>query len=89
MSDADIDELIARGYEKGLIRATQDYVDAVVHSEISFICVGTPSAENGHLNLNYIYQTAKEIGEGIKNKKEICKLQLKAKKTIKLLLNKN
>ena len=68
--EKDIDELIAHGYEKGLIRATHDYVDAVVNSEISFICVGTPSAENGHLNLNYIYQTAKEIGEGIKNKNE-------------------
>ena len=68
--EKDIDALIARGHEKGLIRATHDYVDAVANTEISFICVGTPSAENGHLNLSYIYQTAKEIGEGIKNKND-------------------
>lgn len=68
--EKDIDELIAQGHENGLIRATHDYVDAVANTEISFICVGTPSAENGHLNLSYIYQTAKEIGEGIKNKNE-------------------
>ena len=68
--EKDIDELIAQGHENCLIRATHDYVDAVANTEISFICVGTPSAENGHLNLSYIYQTAKEIGEGIKNKND-------------------
>lgn len=66
--EKDIDELIAKGYKDGKISATLDYKYAVKNSDISFICVGTPSAENGHLNLNYIYQTAKEIGEALKDK---------------------
>lgn len=66
--EKDIDELIKKGFDEGRISATLDYKYAVKNSDISFICVGTPSAENGHLNLNYIYQTAKEIGEALKDK---------------------
>lgn len=66
--EKDIEELIAKGYAEGRISATKNYKDAVNNSDISFICVGTPSADNGHLNLNYIYQTAKEIGEALKEK---------------------
>lgn len=64
----EIDELIADGFQKNLIRATKDYKEAVLNTDVSFICVGTPSSENGHLNLEYIYQTAREIGETLKNK---------------------
>lgn len=66
--EKDIDELIKKCFDEGRISATLDYRFAVRNSDISFICVGTPSAENGHLNLNYIYQTAKEIGDALKDK---------------------
>lgn len=66
--EKDIDELIKKGFAEGRISATLDYRQAVLNTDISFICVGTPSAENGHLNLNFIYQTAKEIGESLKDK---------------------
>ncbi len=66
--EADIDELIKEGHDKGLIEATMDYHYAVHHSEISFIVVGTPSSKEGHLNLNYIYGVARQIGEALKDK---------------------
>jgi len=66
--EKDIDELIAKAHALKLIRATHDYKEAVLHSDISFLCVGTPSTDKGHLNLDYIYQTAKEIGEALKEK---------------------
>ena len=56
--EKDIDHLIADGVKAQLIEATTDYRDAVCRSSVSFICVGTPSAENGHLNLDYIFETA-------------------------------
>ena len=68
--EADIDELIKEGYDKGLIEATMDYHYAVHNSEISFIVVGTPSSKEGHLNLNYIYGVARQIGEAMKDKHE-------------------
>ena len=61
----DIDTLMAEGFQQNRIRATKDYKEAVLNTDISFICVGTPSSDNGHLNLEYIYQTAREIGEAL------------------------
>lgn len=68
--EAEIDDLIKEGYDKGLIEATMDYNYAISNSEISFIVVGTPSSKEGHLNLNYIYEVARQIGEALKNKKD-------------------
>lgn len=68
--EKDIDRLIKEGYEKGLIEATTDCKYAVQNSEISFIVVGTPSSKEGHLNLDYIYKVAKDIGEALRDKEE-------------------
>ena len=66
--EKDIDELMARNWKAGKIRATQDTLSAVLETEISIICVGTPSNVNGHLNLNSIYETAAIIGDALINK---------------------
>ncbi len=66
--EAEIDELVKEAHDKGLLEATMDYHYAVHNSEISFIVVGTPSSKEGHLNLNYIYNVAKEIGDTLKDK---------------------
>lgn len=68
--EAEIDELVKEGHDKGLIEATMDYHYAVHNSEVSFIVVGTPSSKEGHLNLNYIYGVAKQIGEAMKDKND-------------------
>lgn len=66
--EKDIDLLIAEGHQAGRIRATKDYRDAVLSTDISFLCVGTPSSENGHLDLTYILETAHQIGQALKDK---------------------
>lgn len=66
--EVEIDELIKEGHDKGLIEATMDYHYAVHNSEVSFIVVGTPSSKEGHLNLDYIFGVAKQIGEAMKDK---------------------
>ncbi len=66
--EVEIDDLIKEGHDKGLIEATMDYHYAVHNSEVSFIVVGTPSSKEGHLNLNYIYGVAKQIGEALRDK---------------------
>ena len=68
--EAEIDDLIKEGHDKGLIEATMDYHYAVHNSEVSFIVVGTPSSKEGHLNLNYIFNVAKQLGEALKDKDE-------------------
>ncbi len=63
--EKDIDTIIKEQHKAGKIKATQDYHQAVMGSDMSIICVGTPLGEDGNLNLDYIYQTAKQIGEAL------------------------
>lgn len=66
--EKDIDRIIKEQFDQGKISATTDAKHAVINSEISIICVGTPSSPQGHLNLSYIYKTAEQIGEALKEK---------------------
>ena len=66
--EAEIEELVKEGHDKGMLEATMDYRYAVHNSEISFVCVGTPSSKEGHLNLNYIYGVARQIGQAMRDK---------------------
>lgn len=63
-----LEEQITKSVQNGLLKATNDYKLAVKESDVSFICVGTPSLPNGSINLAYIYEVAKQIAEGIKTK---------------------
>lgn len=66
--EKDIDKIILEQHKLKRIRATTDFEEAVLNSEISIICVGTPSSPEGHLNLDYIIKTAKEIASAIEKK---------------------
>lgn len=66
--EAGIAELCAEAHAAGRMTATTDVAEAVLGSDVSFIVVGTPSSREGHLNLNYIYAVARQIGEALKDK---------------------
>src|SRR5688500_3622217 len=51
--EKDIDDIIYEQFKEGRIRATTDYKEAVLWSDVSILCVGTPSTSKGHLNLNF------------------------------------
>src|SRR3954470_465163 len=57
-----IGELTAEVVGSGALRATTDVAEAVRESEISLVCVGTPSAANGSLSTAYLERVAEEIG---------------------------
>ena len=63
-----IAELCAEAHAKGLMSATMDVHEAVHATDVSFIVVGTPSSKEGHLNLNYIYKVAEQIGAALSDK---------------------
>jgi len=67
--EKDIDQLIAAGHKKERIRAIVRVTEAVLNSELSFICVGTPNDKNGHLNLENLKTVATEMGEALVQKK--------------------
>jgi GDP-mannose 6-dehydrogenase len=66
----EIDSIIAEQHRLGMIQATVDPVSAIRDSGVSFICVGTPSTPEGHLNLEAVMRVARHIGEGIRLKSE-------------------
>lgn len=63
-----LDELIAAGHESGALVATSDYIKAVLDSDVSFCCPGTPSREDGSLDTRYVKTVAEQIGEALKQK---------------------
>jgi GDP-mannose 6-dehydrogenase len=65
--EKDIGEMIARNVAAGRLRATTDVQEAVRHTDLSLICVGTPSMGNGHIDLKYVKRVCEQIGEGLRN----------------------
>jgi GDP-mannose 6-dehydrogenase len=57
-----IAELIADGVSAGKLTATDNLGKAIAQSELSLVCVGTPSRDNGSLDLSYIERVCRQIG---------------------------
>ncbi len=68
--EAEIAEITASATKAGRLRATDDPNEAISQTELSFICVGTPSQPNGNLDLKYIRRICEQIGEALKHKTE-------------------
>src|ERR1017187_7497206 len=66
--EADIGEIIAATAKAGRLRATGDPAQAIHETELSFVCVGTPSQANGNLDLRYIRRLCEQIGPALKTK---------------------
>lgn len=66
--EKDLGELLKSGAENGLISATVDAREAVLGTDVSFICVGTPSQSNGSLDLGFVRKVCGEIGRALKEK---------------------
>ncbi len=62
-----LEELLRKYAGKKLI-ATTDYESAVNETDISFICVGTPSAEDGSIDLSIVRAAAASIGAALAKK---------------------
>jgi GDP-mannose 6-dehydrogenase len=63
-----LDELIRDNVANGRLRATANTKDAVDATDVSLICVGTPSRRNGSLDLAYLERVCEQIGESLKSK---------------------
>jgi len=68
--EKDVEELISKAVAEGLLKATTNTSDAVNETEISIVCVGTPSQLNGNLELKYIRRVCEKIGSSLKDKIE-------------------
>lgn len=66
--ETDIEEIISAAVKSGKLRATGDQDMAISETDLSLVCVGTPSQANGNLDLTYIRRVCELIGEALKNK---------------------
>ena len=60
-----LEEKIVEGVQSGRLTATTDFKQAVLNSDMSLICVPTPSQKNGSVSLEYIYRVAEQIGQAL------------------------
>ncbi|HET9272068.1 MAG TPA: nucleotide sugar dehydrogenase [Vicinamibacterales bacterium] len=67
VTEPDLDEWLGKGVAAGRIRVTNDTAAAVAASDVSLICVGTPSRRNGSLESNYLERVFEEIGAALKS----------------------
>jgi GDP-mannose 6-dehydrogenase len=65
-----IGELIEATVKSGKLRATSDHSDAILNTELSFVCVGTPSQSNGNLDFSYIRRVCEQVGQVLRRKKD-------------------
>ncbi len=66
--EKDIAGIIAERHAQGMISATSDTVAAIGGTDVSLICVGTPSTAQGHLDLSAVRKVAAQIGEALRHK---------------------
>ena len=68
--EAGLDDLIARAVAGGKLRASSDWMSAVHETELAIVCVGTPSQENGNIDLTYVLRVCEQIGQALASRTE-------------------
>src|SRR6266853_2298165 len=68
ITEARMEELVAEAHKSCRLHATTDSIAAGLASDISFVCVGTPSLRSGKLDLSHVEHVSREIGAALKQK---------------------
>lgn len=63
-----LEDIVKNNVKQGRLKFTDQYADVIEESDLIFIAVGTPSRHgDGHADLSYVYQAAKDIAPHLKN----------------------
>lgn len=68
--EPDLEGLVKEMVEKDMLSGTMDNREAIKESDVTFICVGTPSLPDGSADLSAVEATAKDIGTVLKDKND-------------------
>jgi GDP-mannose 6-dehydrogenase len=61
--EKDLNDIIATEVAAGRLRASTAVEDAVRHTDLALVCVGTPSQPNGGIDLKYVRRVCEQIGK--------------------------
>ena len=67
--EPDIADFIAKAQSQGLLNATASSEEGILNTDVSFVCVGTPSHANGSLDLSHLKRVCEDIGAALQSKK--------------------
>lgn len=67
--EPEIGGFISTAYQHGLLSATTSSTEGIVQTDVSFLCVGTPSHNNGSLDLTYLQRVCEDVGKALAQKK--------------------
>ena len=65
--EPELDDLLSLARREGRLSATTHAAEAVLASDVSIICVGTPSLESGRLNLDFVRKVSEQIATVLKS----------------------
>jgi GDP-mannose 6-dehydrogenase len=63
--EPELEEMLSHARRVGLLKATVDVRDAIAETQLSIVCVGTPSLASGRLNLDYVRKVTQQIREAL------------------------
>ena len=63
-----LSELVSESVRVGTLRATTNGAEAVVDTDVSLVCVGTPAKKNGSFDYSHLLSAITEVGKGIRQK---------------------
>jgi len=67
--EPNLQQLLHKVVKDKLLRCVSSREEAVLNSDVTFIAVGTPSRPDGTIDLQYVENSARDIGEALKKKK--------------------
>ncbi len=68
--EAGLGDMIRQCVSSGLLRATTNAVEAIHNSDLSIVCVGTPSDAAGRLDLHHVRNVCEEVGRALATRNE-------------------
>jgi len=66
--EKDLEAMIGEAVKNGRLRTAASATEAIAQTDVSLICVGTPSRANASLDLGYVARVCEEIGAALKTK---------------------
>jgi GDP-mannose 6-dehydrogenase len=78
LSETGLEELVRDAHQKGRLRATTSCEEAVAHSDLALVCVGTPTAGGGAPDLGPLERVGLDLGAALAKRRTTFAIVLRS-----------